>query len=181
LSWCSSGEEVPALTGPADQTAAAPDGYSNGRMRTSRADREQAIDALKVAYIQGRLTKDEFDERLGRALAPLTHAELAALTSDLPDELATAGRPRGADQGMAQPPEGNRAEARVLATLVAGVMLVALIGNGIGSPLHVLAIVLLLSPVWMLALGGVLLLHSRPSRPEDRSASQLPPGPPGAD
>ena len=44
--------------------------------------------------------------------------------------------------------EGNRAEARVLATLVAGVMLVALIGNGIGSPLHVLAIVLLLSPVW---------------------------------
>jgi len=67
-----------------------------------------------------------------------------------------------------------------VATLVAGVMLVALIGNGIGSPLHVLAIVLLLSPVWMLALGGVLLLHSRPSRPEDRSARQLPPGPPGA-
>ena len=52
------------LTGPADQTAAAPDGYSHGRMRTSRADREQAIDALKVAYVQGRLTKDEFDERL---------------------------------------------------------------------------------------------------------------------
>ena len=63
------------LTGPADQTAA-PDGDSHGRMRTSRADREQAIDALKVAYVQGRLTKDEFDERLGRALAPLTHAEL---------------------------------------------------------------------------------------------------------
>ncbi len=169
------------VTGPADQTAAAPDGYSHGRMRTSRADREQAIDALKVAYVQGRLTKDEFDERLGRALAPLTHAELAALTGDLPDGLATAGRPRGADQDMTRLQEGNRAEARVLATLVAGVMLVALIGNGIGSPLHVLAIVLLLSPVWMLALGGVLLLHSRPSRPEDRSARQLPPGPPGAD
>jgi Flp pilus assembly protein TadB len=150
-------------------------------MRTSRADREPAIDALKVAYVQGRLTKDEFDERLGRALAPLTHAELTALTSDLPDGLATAGRPRGADQDMTQPREGNRGEARVLATLVAGVMLVALMGNGIGSPLHVLAIVLLLSPVWMLALGGMLLLHSRPSRPEDSSARQLPPGPPGAD
>ena len=131
----------------------------------------QAIDALKVAYVQGRLTKDEFDERLGRALAPLTHAELAALTGDLPDELATAGRPRGADQDMTRLQEGNRAEARVLATLVAGVMLVALIGNGIGSPLHVLAIVLLLSPVWMLALGGVLLLHSaRPSRPDQTPA-----------
>jgi hypothetical protein len=137
-------------------------------MRTSRADREQAIDTLKVAYVQGRLRKDEFDERLGRALAPLTHAELAALTADLPDGLAPAARPR----------EGNRAEARVLATLLAGVMLVALLGNGIGSPLHVLAIVLLLSPVWMLALGGMLLLHSRP---EDRGARELPPGPPGAD
>lgn len=167
------------VTGPADQTAASA-GYSHGRLRTSRADREPAIDALKVAYVQGRLTKDEFDERLGRALAPLTHAELAALTSDLPDGLATPGGPRGADQDMSPLREGNRAEARVLATLVAGVMLVALIGNGIGSPLHVLAIVLLLSPVWMLALGGVLLLHSRPSRPEDRSARQLPPGPPGA-
>jgi len=164
-------------TGPADQTAGAPDGYSYGRMRTSRAEREQAIGTLKVAYVQGRLTRDELDERLGRALAPLTHAELAALTGDLPDGLATAGQPRGADRDMARPREGNRAEARVLATLVAGVMLVALIGNGIGSPLHVLAIVLLLSPVWMLALGGVLLLHSRPG---DRDAKRLPPGPPGA-
>jgi hypothetical protein len=145
-------------------------------MRTSRADREQAIDTLKVAFVQGRLTRDELDERLGRALAPLTHAELAALTGDLPDGLATARRPRGADQDMTRP-EGNRAEARVLATLVAGVMLVALIGNGIGSPLHVLAIVLLLSPVWMLALGGLLLLHARP---EDRGTRRLPPGPPGA-
>jgi Domain of unknown function (DUF1707) len=165
------------VTGPADQTAAVPDGYSHGRMRTSRADREQAIDALKVAYVQGRLTRDELDERLGRALAPLTHAELAALTGDLPDGLATARRPCGADQDMTRLREGNRAEARVLATLVAGVMLVALIGNGIGSPLHVLAIVLLLSPVWMLALGGLLLLHSRPG---DRGARRLPPRPPGA-
>ena len=78
------------VTGAADQMAAAPDGYSHGRMRTSRAEREQAIEALKVAYVQGRLTKDELDERLDRALAPLTHTELAALTGDLPDGLATA-------------------------------------------------------------------------------------------
>jgi hypothetical protein len=144
-------------------------------MRTSRADREQAIDTLKEAYVQGRLTKDELDERLARALVPLTHAELTALTEDLPDGLAAARRPHGADQDVTRLREGNRAEARVLATLAAGVMLVALIGNGIGSPLHVLAIVVLLSPVWMLALGGLLLLHSRP---EDRGARRLPPGPP---
>ena len=95
------------VTGPADQTAAVADGYSHGRMRTSRADREQAIDTLKVAFVQGRVTRDELDERLGRALAPLTHAELAALTGDLPDGLATAGRPRGADQDMTRPQEAT--------------------------------------------------------------------------
>jgi uncharacterized protein DUF1707 len=162
-------------TGPAGQTVAARDGY--GRMRTSRADREQAIETLKEAYVQGRLTKDELDERLDRALVPLTHAELTALTDDLPDGLAAARRPRWADQDVTRLREGNRAEARVLATLVAGVVLVALVGNGIGSPLHVLAIVFLLSPVWMLALGGLLLLHSRP---EDRGAARPPPGGPGA-
>lgn len=165
-------------TGPAGQTAAAPDGY--GRMRTSRADREQAIDTLKAAYVQGRLTKNELDDRLGRALVPLTQAELTALTEDLPDGLAAARRPRGAGQGgqgMARPQESNAAKAGVFTTLVAGMMMVSAVGNGIANPLHVLAVVLLFSPVWMLALGGLLLLHSRM---EARGARRLPPGPPGA-
>jgi Domain of unknown function (DUF1707) len=51
--------------GPGDQIAAAPDGY--GRMRASRADREQVIDTLKAAYVQGQLTKDELDERVAPA------------------------------------------------------------------------------------------------------------------
>ncbi|MGH3179020.1 MAG: DUF1707 SHOCT-like domain-containing protein [Streptosporangiaceae bacterium] len=162
-------------TGPAGKTAAAPDGY--GRMRTSRADRGQAIDTLKAAYVQGRLTKDELDERLSRALVPLTHAELTALTKDLPDELAAVWRPRGGGQGTARPQESNAAKAGVFATLVAGMMMVSAVGNGIGNSLHMLTIVLLFSPVWMLALGGLLLLHSRM---EDRGARRLPPGPPGA-
>jgi hypothetical protein len=141
-------------------------------MRTSRADREQAIDTLKAAYVQGRLTKDELDERLARALVPLTHAELTALTEDLPDGLAAARR-----QGMARQREGNAAKAGVFVTLVAGMIMVSAIGNGIANPLHVLAVVLLFSPVWMLALGGLLLLHSRP---EDRGAGRLPPRPPDA-
>ena len=55
-------------TGPGDQVAAAPDG--RGLMRTTRADREQVIDALKAAFVHGRLTKDELDLRLARALVP---------------------------------------------------------------------------------------------------------------
>ena len=161
-------------TGPEDY-AAVPDGH--GRLRASRADREQAIGTLKAAFVQGRLTKDELDERVGRALVPLTYAELAALTGDLPDGLTAVPRPRGAGQGMARPRESNAAKAGVFAALVAGVVLVAAIGNS-ESPLQVLATVLLLSPVWMLALAGLLLLHSRL---EKRAGEQLPPSPgPGA-
>ena len=47
--------------GPGDEEAAG--GAGNGRLRASHADREQVIAALKAAFIQGRLTKDEFDLR----------------------------------------------------------------------------------------------------------------------
>ena len=46
------------------------------------AGREQVIVALKAAYVQGRLTKEEFDLRVGQALA--MYAELDALTADIP-------------------------------------------------------------------------------------------------
>ena len=66
-------------TGPADERAAAA-----GSLRASRVDREQAISALKAAFVQERLTSDEFDARVGQALASRTRAELAAITADIP-------------------------------------------------------------------------------------------------
>jgi hypothetical protein len=48
------------------------------------ADREQAIKALKDAFVHGRLTKAELDTRTGRALSARTRADLAALTADIP-------------------------------------------------------------------------------------------------
>jgi uncharacterized protein DUF1707 len=51
----------------------------HGRLRASYTDREQVIDVLKAAFVQGRLTKDEFDARIGQALAARTHADLAAV------------------------------------------------------------------------------------------------------
>ena len=66
-------------TGPADERAAPP-----GRLRASHLDREHVISALKTAFVQGRLVKDEFDSRVGQALASRTHAELAAITADIP-------------------------------------------------------------------------------------------------
>ena len=64
---------------PVDQVAASA-GVS--RMIAPQADREQVLDALKAAFVQGRLTKDEFDQRVGQVLA--SYAELDALTADIP-------------------------------------------------------------------------------------------------
>jgi hypothetical protein len=47
-----------------------------GHLRTSHVDRERAMEMLKAAFVQGRLTKDEFDLRVGQALASRTYAEL---------------------------------------------------------------------------------------------------------
>ena len=59
-------------------------------LRASRADRERVIDLLKAAFVQGRLDRDEFDARIGQALASRTYGELAAVTADLPAELIGA-------------------------------------------------------------------------------------------
>jgi Domain of unknown function (DUF1707)/Domain of unknown function (DUF4190) len=59
-------------------------GYGTGQLRASTADRERAIDVLKAAFAEGRLTKEEYDERTGKVFGSRTYAELGALTSDLP-------------------------------------------------------------------------------------------------
>jgi hypothetical protein len=48
------------------------------------------IDLLKAAFVQGRLARDEFDERVGQVLVSRTYGELAAVTADIPAELVGA-------------------------------------------------------------------------------------------
>jgi len=86
--------EVPVMAGPGDEIAAEAGG--RGHMRASHNDRERVIDALKAAFVQGMLAKDEFDLRVGQTLAARTCADLAALTADLPAGLAAARPPRPA-------------------------------------------------------------------------------------
>jgi hypothetical protein len=59
-----------------------------GRLRASDSDRERAVDTLKDAFVQGMLTKDEFDDRAGQALTSRTYAELTVITEDIPTWLA---------------------------------------------------------------------------------------------
>ena len=87
--------------GPGDQVAAA---KGSGHIRASDADREQVIDALKDAFVQGRLTKDELSVRAGRALVSRTYAELTAITADIVSIPAWLTE--------ARPPKPDRAPAR---------------------------------------------------------------------
>jgi hypothetical protein len=74
-----------------------------GHLRASHADREQVTETLKAAFVQGRLDRDEFDLRVGQALASRSYAELAALTADIPAGLTSAPPPKPAS-ALARPP-----------------------------------------------------------------------------
>ena len=96
------------MVGPGDEISAAGAG-DHSPLRASHANREQVIDALKAAFVDGRLAKDEFDLRVGQVLA--AYANLDALTADIPAPARptaarpTAARPTSAQLAAAQPPE----------------------------------------------------------------------------
>jgi len=85
------------MVGPGDETG--PGAVSEGPLPATRAGRDQVIAALKTAFVQGRLSKDEFELRLGWALA--IYAQLDALTADIP----------AAALAVAPPPEPSREAA----------------------------------------------------------------------
>jgi len=53
-------------------------------LRASHADRDRAVEVLRLAAGEGRLSVDELEVRLEAALSARTIGELASLTSDLP-------------------------------------------------------------------------------------------------
>ncbi|HEV3379371.1 MAG TPA: DUF1707 domain-containing protein [Trebonia sp.] len=56
----------------------------SGTLRASHADRDKVVEVLRTAAGDGRLSPEELDERLERALTAKTYAELAVLITDLP-------------------------------------------------------------------------------------------------
>ncbi len=56
-------------------------------VRAGDADREETVRHLQRGLTQGRLTVDEFDERVQAAHAARTLGELADLVRDLPRSL----------------------------------------------------------------------------------------------
>src|SRR3954452_17053155 len=62
-------------------------------VRAGDADRERALVLLRDATVSGHLTLDEFSERIERAELARTHAELEAVTADLPARAGEAALP----------------------------------------------------------------------------------------
>jgi uncharacterized Tic20 family protein len=71
-------------------------GIDPSALRVSHTDRDAVVDRLKTAYSEGRLEKDEFDDRLESALTARTRADLDRLLHDVSDlvprPVATRGR-----------------------------------------------------------------------------------------
>jgi Domain of unknown function (DUF1707) len=157
------------MAAPGDKTAAG--AVFRGHLRTSRADREQVVGILKAAFVQGRLTKDEFDLRIGRVLASRTYADLDALTADLPAELARPRPPGQAVQAQPRPPASRALlwGSWVIVLLTVGFML----GASVAS--WVLALVVGVFPLLIAApIAGTLTIDSWR---DTRHRGQLPPPP----
>ena len=121
-------------TGPQDHSTVA----ASGRvpLKGWQADREDAVDALKAAFVAGRLTEDEFEARLGRGFAARTYADLAAITADIPPG-PVAARP-----------------ARTPDRVVAGGTGVIIAAAALGAALLVGGAALIL---WAITMAGVVL------------------------
>jgi hypothetical protein len=157
------------MAGPGDEMAAAAD---RGHLRASHADREQAIDLFKAAFVQGRLTKGELDARVGQALSSRTQAELATLTADLPAGLIAAPPRRQPARTRPRPPVRKVAAGAGLTIPPAALLAVAfLTGNEQASEVCFLAISWFLI-AWILA-GTQMLGHWY----DKRCGGPLPPRP----
>nr|WP_230414830.1 DUF1707 domain-containing protein [Micromonospora tarapacensis] len=74
-------------------------------MRAADSDRQAVAERLRVALDEGRLDLHEYDERLQRAYAARTYAELDALVGDLPAPAGAVPAPRAA--GAVPPVPGD--------------------------------------------------------------------------
>jgi len=150
------------MTSPGDEMAAGMAGH--GRLRASHADREQVIGTLKAAFVQGRLTQDEFDDRVGQVYASRTYAELAEVTADLPAGPTGTLTPR--DPWRATKLAWQAVYAIILPAIVT---LIVVPGNTTVGVVITTAVVTYLL-FWLCGVSVMVY-----SRHEKRSAGQLPP------
>jgi hypothetical protein len=162
------------MTGPHHPAAAGRD-----QLRVGHADRGEVIEVLKDAFVDGRLTKDEFGARADQALAARTRADLTALIADLPPIPPWPG-PDPA--GPVRPPAPVRRWPLARATTKSAICLVlafasmwtgAMIDEETPGPhpydtwpklLYLLGLVLIITAFGILAAGAATAVEQRRAR-----------------
>ncbi len=115
---------------------------------------------LKAMFVQGRLTKDEFDARIGQALAARTYADLAAV---IPAGLIGAQSP----QKAARTPVNSGVKSSVCAiALAAALWLAAFLTDN--AAVFMVAIVVTVSVFLTSPAADALMLGSRQRRRNQR-------------
>jgi hypothetical protein len=129
------------------------------------------IEVLKVAFVQERLAKDEFDLRVGQAFKARTRAELAAVAVGLPAEPAPA-KPPTPVRAQSEPPAVRPGPVLAVATAVcAGVWMFGFLvpwpRNSEGDLPHGVALLVYLTTFMYLFvvamtlwLGGAVMVES---------------------
>jgi MYXO-CTERM domain-containing protein len=134
-----------------------------GRLiRASDADRESVAAALRQHAAEGRLTMQEFEERLGNVYAATTYGDLQALLADLP-RLPGAG-PTTVVPVLPAELGGARRAGRgprlglvifiALCWAIWGISVATSSGHSLEG----------LWPLWLMLLGGLAFLRRRPPR-----------------
>ena len=156
------------MTGPQTEMTACM--AAHGRLRASYTDREQMIDVLKAAFVQGRLTKDEFDARIGQAFAARTYTDLAAV---IPGGLTGAQSPQKAARTQARRPVNSGVKSSVCAiALAAALWLAAFLTDN--AAVFLVAIVVTVGVFLASPAADALMLGSGHKK---HSGGQLPPPP----
>jgi hypothetical protein len=132
-------------------------------IRASDVDREAVVATLREAYTAGRLTLDEFDERMAAAYASKTWGDLRQLTIDLPTQPilgtdvpsrrlpSTAGlpshppRPASVPESVQepQPPQPQRRRGGPIGILFPVAIWLLLVAHGTIGPGVILVIIVL--------------------------------------
>jgi hypothetical protein len=133
-------------------------------LRASDAERERVVSFLREHALEGRLTHDELEERIGLAYAAVTVGDLEHLIGDLPRRNAPAPRrPRPTARTRQQNgPTPALIVAGLGLLLFAGLPLVAAAGV-IALLAVVFAVSVVLGPFVLVAL--IIVLASRRRRP----------------
>lgn len=163
------------MTGPGDEMAA-PENRGRGEFRASHADREQVINTLKAAFIEGMLSKDEFDQRVAQAFGSRTYAELAPITADLRVEpVAARSSELAGPQGEAPALRPGQVLAAVTA-VYASIWAFAVFPPWPADPPQAIVILIFVTTVIYLLVSAVTVGNMLADRIQKRSGGRPAPG-----